>query len=116
MNWPQPTSVKQVCGFLGLVWYLAIFLPCLVDSPAVLNELTKKECDKHFLAWTARHQTAFKTIKALVVSPECLTTIDPLLMPEYKIFVTTDASDFGSGAILAFGKMYKTAWPVAYDS
>ena len=116
MNWPQPTSAKQVRGFLGLVRYLAIFLPQLADSTTVLDELTKKECDKHFPAWTTRHQTMFETIKNLVISPECLTMIDPSLMPEYKIFVTTDTSDFGSGAILAFGKNYKTARPVAYDS
>ena len=116
MNWPQPTSAKQVHGFLGLVRYLAIFLPHLADSTAVLDELTKKECNKHFPAWTTRHQTAFETIKTLVISPECLTTINPSLMPEYKIFITTDASDFGSGAILAFGKTYQTGRPVAYDS
>ena len=115
-NWLQPTSVKQVRGFLGLVRYLAISLPHLANSTAVLDELTRKECDKHFPAWTARHQTAFETIKALIVSPECLTTIDPSLMLEYKIFVTTEASNFGSSAILVFGKTYKTARPVAYDS
>ena len=92
-----------------MVRYLAIFLPRLADSTAVLDKLTKKECDRNFPAWTTKHQTAFETIKSLVVSPECLTTIDPSLMPEYKIFVTTDASDFGSGAILAFGRTYKTA-------
>ncbi len=37
-------------------------------------------------------------------------------MPTHKIFVTTDASDFGSGAILAFGPSYNTAHPVAFDS
>jgi hypothetical protein len=37
-------------------------------------------------------------------------------MPEYKIFVTTDASDTGSGAILAFGPTYELARPVAYES
>ena len=58
-NWPQPTSVKQVHGFLGLVHYLAIFLPRLADSTAVLDKLTRKECDKHFPAWTKRHQTVF---------------------------------------------------------
>ena len=89
-----------------MVHYLAIFLPQLADSTAVLDKLTKKECDKHFPAWTTRHQTTFEMIKNLVVSPECLTMINPLLMPEYKIFITTDASDFGSGAILAFAKEY----------
>ena len=30
--------------------------------------------------------------------------------------MTTDASDTGSGALLAFGPTYETARPVAYDS
>ena len=37
-------------------------------------------------------------------------------MPNHKNFVTTDASDTGSGAVLAFGLTYETARPVAYDS
>ena len=37
-------------------------------------------------------------------------------MPGHKIFVTTDASDTGSGTLLAFGPTYETARPVAYDS
>ena len=37
-------------------------------------------------------------------------------MPKYKIFVTTDASDVGSGAVLTFGPTYETARSVAYDS
>lgn len=43
-------------------------------------------------------------------------TIDPKLIPEYQIFVTTDASDTGSGAILSFGPLYELACLVAYDS
>jgi len=37
-------------------------------------------------------------------------------MPSHKIFVTTDASDFGSGGILAFSEMYETARLVTFDS
>ena len=36
-------------------------------------------------------------------------------MPNHKIFVTTDTSDTDPGAVLAFGPMYETARPVAYD-
>jgi hypothetical protein len=116
INWPTPTSAKQVRGFLGLVRYLAAFLPKLADFTTILDELTRKECDKLFPPWTTKYQTAFDGVKALVTSKDCLTTIDPSLMPDYKIFVTTDASDTGSGAILSFGPSYELARPVAYES
>jgi hypothetical protein len=102
IQWPVPTSAKQVRGFLGLVHYLATFLPALAKHTAILDKLTKKECDKSFPQWTSKHQKAFDSIKQLATSTECLTTIDPGKMPKYKIFVTTDASDYGSGAILSF--------------
>jgi len=62
------------------------------------------------------HQHAFDSIKKLVVSRDCLTTIDLSLMPEYKIYVTTDASDLGSGAVLSFSKTWETARLVAFIS
>lgn len=105
INWPTPTSAKQVCGFLGLVCYLAAFLPKLANFTSILDELTQKECDKAFPPWSAKHKAAFDGVKALVTSKDCLMTIDPSLMLEHKIFVMTDASDFGSGAILAFGPL-----------
>ena len=116
LDWPTPASAKQVRSFLGLVRYLSVFLPKLSEHTGILDELTKKECDKLFPVWTPRHQKAFEAIKSLVTSADCLTSIDPSLMPEYKIFVTTDASDFGLGAVLSFGPTYETARPVAYDS
>lgn len=37
-------------------------------------------------------------------------------MLSHKFFITTDASNMGSGAILSFGTTYDTAWPVTYES
>jgi len=37
-------------------------------------------------------------------------------MPDHKIYVTTDASDKHSGAVLSFGQSWETACPVAFDS
>ena len=107
---------SDIHSFLGLVCYLTVFLPNLAKFTSVLDELTKKEHNKKFLGWTSHHQTAFKGTKKLVTSTACLTTIDPKLMPEYKIFVTTDASDTRLGGILSFGPSYKLAKLVAYDS
>ena len=75
-----------------------------------------KECDKVFLSWEPKHQAAFDAIKTLAMSTTCLATIDPSLMLKHKIFVTMDASNTGSGAVLSFGPTYETTWPVAYNS
>jgi hypothetical protein len=37
-------------------------------------------------------------------------------MPNYKIYVTTDASDTCSGTVLSFGPSWEAAHPVAFDS
>ena len=37
-------------------------------------------------------------------------------MPDHKIYVTTDASDKCSGAVLSFGQSWETVRPVAFDS
>ena len=116
LAWPQPKSAQDVRSFLGLVRYLASFLPNLAEHAGVLTQLTLKHCDAAFPQWTSGHQHAFDSIKRLVSSRECLTTIDHNQMPSKKIFVTTDASDMRSGAVLSFGDTWETARPVAFDS
>jgi hypothetical protein len=116
VNWPTPQSATQVRQFLGLVRYVATFLPGITEHTRILNELTLKECDAIFPAWSEKYETAFKKIKEAVLSRECLTTIDHDKMPENKIFVTTDASDYQSGGVLSFGTSWETARPVAFDS
>lgn len=68
-----------------------------------------------FADWTDQHQLTFDEIKK-VISCECLTTINYDLMLGHKIFVTTDASDHQSGAVLSFRKEWETACPVVFDS
>lgn len=81
----------------------------------MLTPLTTKECDTVFPTWTATHQHAFDSIKALVTGAECLTVID-YDDPLQKIFVTCDASNRRTGAVLSVGSSWETARPVAYDS
>jgi hypothetical protein len=115
IHWPQPTTATNVRGFLGLTHYIAAFLPALAEYTSILTPLTSKECDLNFPTWTAEHQSAFTHIKELVTGAECLTVID-YDDPDRHIFVTTDASDRRTGAILSFGETWETACPVAYDS
>ena len=116
LNWPTPMTATQVRQFLGLVRYISVFLPKIADHTAMLTELTHKECDKNFPLWECKHQSASDMIKQIVVSRECLTTIDLNKMPRKKIFVSTDASDLCSGAVLFFGETWELARPVAFDS
>jgi hypothetical protein len=116
VNWPVPHSAKDVRRFLGLVRYLVVFLPDLARYSTILSRLTEKEHDTHFPGWNDAYQSAFDSIKCLVLSSDCLTTNDYAQLPELKIFVTTDASDTGSGAVLSFGKTFESARPVAFDS
>ncbi|PPR02502.1 hypothetical protein CVT24_001968 [Panaeolus cyanescens] len=116
LEWPTPKSASEVRQFLGLVRYIAAFLPKLAIQCTVLNRLTTKECNKKFPTWNEAHQHAFDSIKQIVVSRECLTVVDHSKLDENKIFVTTDASDRATGAVLSFGPSWETARPVAFDS
>jgi YD repeat-containing protein len=116
LNWPVPASASDVQSFLGLVRYISNFLPNLAEHTVLLTPLTMKDCEKHFPAWSTEHQNAFKAIKALVVSRECLTMIDHTNPGDNKIFVTCDASDRRTGMVLSWGPTWETARLVAFDS
>ena len=115
-NWPVLRNAKDVRKFLGLVQYLAVFLPRLAEHRSMLMPLTTKEVQKEWPGWTAQHQTVFQNIKDIVLSAECLTMIDHEDMGDWRIFVTCDASDHRMGACLSFGEAWETARPVAWDS
>lgn len=116
LHWQVLTSVKQVQQFLGLVRYISMFLPMLVEHTAILMPLMKKECNKSFPAWTSEHQSAFEAIKGLVLGRNCLTTIDHHNPGDNQIYVTCDASKRHMGAMLSFGKSWESARLVAFKS
>ena len=85
-----------------------------MDHTLLLTPLTNKMAKSDF-SRTDDHQLAFESIKALVVSADCLTVIDHANPGKNKIFVTCDASDWHTGACLTFGETWETTHPVAYD-
>ncbi|RDB15414.1 Transposon Ty3-G Gag-Pol polyprotein [Hypsizygus marmoreus] len=116
LNWPRPRSAKDVRRFLGLVRYIATFLPALAEFTSILTPLTRKECNTFFPGWSPTHQNAFDQIKSLIVSRECLTTINHDNPGANKIYVTCDASLRRTGAVLSFGESWEAARPVAFES
>ncbi|SGY11864.1 BQ5605_C011g06299 [Microbotryum silenes-dioicae] len=113
-QWPRPTTVRQLRGFLGLVQYLRKFIDKLADLTAVLVPLTRKGAHVND-SWTGEHNTAFEAIKALVGSLPSLHPIDHSEQGD-PLWLMTDGSNRGIGAALSQGKVWQTAMPAGYWS
>lgn len=87
-----------------------------MEHTTVLTPLTTKDCEKNFPTWCPAHHDTFDAIKVLVVSWECLMVIDHTAPANNRTFVTCDASDLRTGAVLGWGTDWEIARPVAFDS
>jgi len=59
-EWPVPTSLKQLRGFLGLAGYYRRFVKDFSKKAAPLNDLLKKSSR---FQWTPACQSAFDELK-----------------------------------------------------
>ncbi|GBG87141.1 hypothetical protein CBR_g44598 [Chara braunii] len=92
-NWPQPANVRELRSFLGLASYYRKFVPKFSVIAQPLSRLTSKNVA---YAWCEKCETAFQALKEALVSHHVLRIADPNL----TFVVTTDASQFGIGAVL----------------
>ena len=94
-NWLEPTFTSEVRQFLGLSSYYRRFVIFFATLAKRLHKLTEK--NKEF-KWTLDCQTAFETLRRLLISTPVLAAY-----PDYnKPFIfDTDASDIGIGAVLS---------------
>ena len=93
-EWPQPTSVKEVCQFLGLVSYYRKFIKDFSQIAKPLHRLTEKTS---VFVWTEDCEDAFQQLRTrLVTSPI-------QAFPDHRrpFILDTDASDVGIGAVLS---------------
>jgi hypothetical protein len=93
IQWPTPTSVTEVCSFLGFCNFYKPFIADYVHIARPLHDLTKKGAP---FVWSSDHANAFQTLKDRFASQPVLSTIDP----EKPFTLQTDASAFAVGATL----------------
>ena len=93
-DWPTPTTVTEVKGFLGICSYYRRFIKDFSAIARPMVKLTEKDVP---FVWTEEQQKAFDTLK------DKLTSSPILGYPESEgyFILDTDACDVGIGAVLS---------------
>ncbi|GBG87673.1 hypothetical protein CBR_g45827 [Chara braunii] len=107
-HWPRPQSVTEMRSFLGMTVYYHNFVKNYSIMAAPLTNLTRLDTPWE---WTDKCAAAFKHLKHALTHHEVLELPDP----DKPFIVTTDASQYGIGVVLAQLEGPKL-WPVEYMS
>ncbi|CAL8130302.1 unnamed protein product [Orchesella dallaii] len=93
LKMPKPTDKKAVQRLLGMVQYLAKFLPRLSDTAEPLRRLTDDSVDWD---WKAEHEDSFQKLRKLATAAPVLAYYDM----KKSVTIQCDASEKGLGAVL----------------
>lgn len=103
LEWPTPTNIKQLRGFLELTGYYRRFIKGYAHISAPLTDLLRK----YNFKWNVEAEAALTQLKTAM-------TIAPVLaVPNFTqpFILETDASGIGVGDVLG-----QNGHPIAYFS
>ncbi len=106
-DWPLPTNLTELRGFLGLANYFRRFVQDYSRIAAPLTALTSERAAFDFTQWGPVELAAFRRIKQVLTHAPVLALPD-LAQP---FTIMSDASNLGCGAVLL-----QHGRPVAYTS
>ena len=89
-NMEAPQNKKELQRYLGMIMYLAKFIPNLSQSAEPLRTLLEKDVKWH---WNEQQEHSFKTLKQLTTEAPILKYFDPTKV----IKISVDASLKGMG-------------------
>jgi hypothetical protein len=92
LEWPTPTNIKQLRGFLGLTGYYRRFIKAYAQLAGPWTDLLKKDA----FMWNHVADTSFNKLK------QAITSAPVLRLPDFSqpFTLETDASGTGVGAVL----------------
>ncbi|GBG72548.1 hypothetical protein CBR_g12118 [Chara braunii] len=93
-DWPRPQTITEVRSFLGMTDYYRPFVKNYSTIASPLTDLTRLDTPWE---WTEECEASFKKLKYSLTHYEVLKLPDP----DKPFVVTTDASQYGIGEVLA---------------
>ncbi|KAJ8362815.1 hypothetical protein SKAU_G00116460 [Synaphobranchus kaupii] len=109
LNAPAPADAAALRSFLGLVSWYSKFLPNYATVVEPMRACIRQDTD---YIWTDEAQTSFTKVKELLVGSPALALFDPAL----PTVISTDASDYGLGAVFTQIHPNHTERTVAFAS
>jgi len=110
-EWHTPRNLKDVQQFLGLVQYLAHFMPDVTAYTGPLSAICRNGQPFY---WKPLHEACFNHIKLIACKLPILKPIDP--DSSDPIWVICDASMSSIGAMYSQGETWQTCHPAGFMS